>query len=321
MIFLSDRFLNWLEEFTPHLIAAAVIFLLGILLDKLVLKVMHKGLSMRRTDVTIHKFLTSVVHTVLLIIIIVMALSALQVPMSSIVATIGAAGLAIGLALQNSLSNVAGGFIILFSKPFKCGDYVKIGDSEGTVDAISILYTTLKTLENKMIFIPNGVVSQSTITNITADDKRRLELKFSISYNDDHNKAMAILREMLNDEPRVINEPDKPLVAICEHGASAIILIMRVWIPTDAYWEIRYDTNFSKRQRNALTQTAFPYHSINLTYIYQNKKSPQTSICGLFISYLPCSYIKNYSHQYCLQLAAWFCHSMFFQDFQASLLF
>ncbi len=123
---------------------------------------------------TIHKFLTSVVHTVLLIIIIVMALSALQVPMSSIVATIGAAGLAIGLALQNSLSNVAGGLIILFSKPFKCGDYVKIGDSEGTVDAISILYTTLKTLE-KMIFIPNGVVSQSTITNITADYKRRLE--------------------------------------------------------------------------------------------------------------------------------------------------
>ena len=111
MIFLSDRFLNWLEKFTPHLIAAAVIFLLGILLDKLVLKVMHKGLSMRRTDVTIHKFLTSVVHTVLLIIIIVMALSALQVPMSSIVATIGAAGLAIGLALQNSLSNVAGGFV------------------------------------------------------------------------------------------------------------------------------------------------------------------------------------------------------------------
>ena len=306
MIFLSDKFLNWLEEFTPHLIAAAVIFLLGILLDKLVLKVMHKGLSMRRTDVTIHKFLTSVVHTVLLIIIIVMALSALQVPMSSIVATIGAAGLAIGLALQNSLSNVAGGFIILFSKPFKCGDYVKIGDSEGTGDAISILYTTLKTLENKMIFIPNGVVSQSTITNITADNKRRLELKFSISYNDDHNKAMAILREMLNDEPRVINEPDKPLVAVCEHGASAIILIMRVWIPTDAYWEIRYK---------------FPYHSTNLTYIYQNNKSPQTSICGLFTSYLPCSYIKICSHQYCLQLVAWFCHSMFFQDFQASLLF
>ena len=274
MIFLSDKFLNWLEEFTPHLIAAAVIFLLGILLDKLVLKVMHKGLSMRRTDVTIHKFLTSVVHTVLLIIIIVMALSALQVPMSSIVATIGAAGLAIGLALQNSLSNVAGGFIILFSKPFKCGDYVKIGDSEGTVDAISILYTTLKTLENKMIFIPNGVVSQSTITNITADDKRRLELKFSISYNDDHNKAMAILREMLNDEPRVINEPDKPLVAVCEHGASAIILIMRVWIPTDAYWEIRYKFLKEAKERFDANGISIPFD--------QNNKSPQTSICGLF---------------------------------------
>lgn len=261
---MSDKFLNWLEEFTPHLIAAAVIFLLGILLDKLVLKVMHKGLSMRRTDVTIHKFLTSVVHTVLLIIIIVMALSALQVPMSSIVATIGAAGLAIGLALQNSLSNVAGGFIILFSKPFKCGDYVKIGDSEGTVDAISILYTTLKTLENKMIFIPNGVVSQSTITNITADDKRRLELKFSISYNDDHNKAMAILREMLNDEPRVINEPDKPLVAVCEHGASAIILIMRVWIPTDAYWEIRYKFLKEAKERFDANGISIPFDQLDV---------------------------------------------------------
>lgn len=277
---MSDRFLNWLEEFTPHLIAAAVIFLLGILLDKLVLKVMHKGLSMRRTDVTIHKFLTSVVHTVLLIIIIVMALSALQVPMSSIVATIGAAGLAIGLALQNSLSNVAGGFIILFSKPFKCGDYVKIGDSEGTVDAISILYTTLKTLENKMIFIPNGVVSQSTITNITADDKRRLELKFSISYNDDHNKAMAILREMLNDEPRVINEPDKPLVAICEHGASAIILIMRVWIPTDAYWEIRYKFLKEAKERFDANGISIPFDQLDVHI--SNNKSPQTSICGLF---------------------------------------
>lgn len=316
---MSDKFLNWLEEFTPHLIAAAVIFLLGILLDKLVLKVMHKGLSMRRTDVTIHKFLTSVVHTVLLIIIIVMALSALQVPMSSIVATIGAAGLAIGLALQNSLSNVAGGFIILFSKPFKCGDYVKIGDSEGTVDAISILYTTLKTLENKMIFIPNGVVSQSTITNITADDKRRLELKFSISYNDDHNKAMAILREMLNDEPRVINEPDKPLVAVCEHGASAIILIMRVWIPTDAYWEIRYKFLKEAKERFDANGISIPFDQLDVHI--SNNKSPQTSICGLFTSYLPCSYIKICSHQYCLQLAAWFCHSMFFQDFQASLLF
>lgn len=272
--------MNWLEEFTPHLIAAAVIFLLGILLDKLVLKVMHKGLSMRRTDVTIHKFLTSVVHTVLLIIIIVMALSALQVPMSSIVATIGAAGLAIGLALQNSLSNVAGGFIILFSKPFKCGDYVKIGDSEGTVDAISILYTTLKTLENKMIFIPNGVVSQSTITNITADDKRRLELKFSISYNDDHNKAMAILREMLNDEPRVINEPDKPLVAICEHGASAIILIMRVWIPTDAYWEIRYKFLKEAKERFDENGISIPFDQLDVHI--SNNKSPQASICGLF---------------------------------------
>ncbi len=237
---MTDKFLEWLEKFAPHLISALIIFLLGILMTKIVLKIMKKGLNLRHTDVTIHKFLISVVHTILMIIVIVSTLSALQVPMSSIIATIGAAGLAIGLALQNSLSNVAGGFLILFSKPFKCGDYVKIGGEEGTVDEISILYTTLKTIDNKKIFIPNGAVSQSTLTNFTAADKRRLELKFSISYSDDHHKAMNLIRDVISKESRTINEPDPPLVAICEHGNSAVVILLRVWIPTQDYWEIRY---------------------------------------------------------------------------------
>lgn len=261
---MAEKFIAWLDDFAPHLIAAVLIFLLGILLTKVVIRLMLKALNLRHTDVTIHKFLTSVVHTILMIIVVVMTLSALQVPMSSIIATIGAAGLAIGLALQNSLSNVAGGFIILFAKPFKCGDYIKIGDNEGFVDAISILYTTMKTVENKIIFIPNGVVSQSTIINITSDDKRRLELKFSISYDDDHNKAMEILRQMIADEPRTMNEPDPPLVAIHEHGASAIVLIMRVWVPTTDYWDIRYKFLRESKERFDANGITIPFDQLDV---------------------------------------------------------
>lgn len=261
---MAEKIISWLDDFAPHLIAAVLIFLLGILLTKVVIRLMLKALNLRHTDVTIHKFLTSVVHTILMIIVVVMTLSALQVPMSSIIATIGAAGLAIGLALQNSLSNVAGGFIILFAKPFKCGDYIKIGDNEGFVDAISILYTTMKTVENKIIFIPNGVVSQSTIINITSDDKRRLELKFSISYDDDHNKAMEILRQMIADEPRTMNEPDPPLVAIHEHGASAIVLIMRVWVPTADYWDIRYKFLRESKERFDAGGITIPFDQLDV---------------------------------------------------------
>lgn len=234
----ADKF----EYLLPNMFTALLIFVIGYVLTKFVLKIMSKGLNVRHIDTTIHKFLMSIVHVTMMTIVIVMALTEMNVPMSSIIAAIGAAGLAISLALQNSLSNVAGGFIILFSKPFKCGDYISIGKDEGTVESISILYTRLLTIDNKAVCIPNGTVSKSTIVNLTAEENRRLELKFSISYTDDHHKAMDIIRQIISEEPCVKNEPDPPLVAMCEHGKSAIVLITRFWIPTEKYWEIRFKT-------------------------------------------------------------------------------
>ena len=237
---MKGNFLEKIENFVPNLVEAIIIFVAGYFLTKLILKIMSKGLNIRRLDTTIHKFLMSLVRVVLMVLIIVMSLSAMNVPMSSIITTLGAAGLAVSLALQDSLSNAAGGFIILFSKPFKCGDYIRIGDEEGYVDQISILYTRILTIDNQAIMIPNGSVAKSTIVNKTAEDNRRLELKFSISYNDDHHKAMDIIRKVIADEPRVKDSPDKPLVAMCEQGESAVVLIMRAWIPTENYWEIRF---------------------------------------------------------------------------------
>ncbi|MGN0594999.1 MAG: mechanosensitive ion channel family protein, partial [Hominimerdicola sp.] len=113
-------------------------------------------------------------------------------------------------------------------------------NEEGTVDAISILYTRLLTVDNKAIFIPNGVVAKSTIVNLTSEDKRHLQLKFSIAYNNDYRKAKSLIAQALESEELVSNEPEPPLIAMCEHGSSSIIILMRAWVPTDKYWEIRY---------------------------------------------------------------------------------
>ena len=168
-----QRLWNHFVDYLPHLIAALIIFIGGMIAMKIVISIMNKGLKVKRVDKTLHKFTTSVVHVCMLILIVVSVLSALQVSTSSIIAAIGSAGLAIGLALQNSLSNVAGGFIILLTKTFKVGEYISINNVEGFVDSISILQTTILTMENKRVSIPNKMVTESIVINFTAQQKRR----------------------------------------------------------------------------------------------------------------------------------------------------
>lgn len=238
---MTERFLLRLEDMLPNIIAAVVILFAGFIITRVTLRIMGKGLNLKHVDPTIHKFLMSVVKVVMTVIIVVSALSAVKVPMSSILATIGTAGIAIGLALQDSLSNVAGGFIILFAKPFKCGDYVKIDTDEGTVDAISMLYTRLLTIDNKAVFIPNSNVAKSAVTNFTDEDRRRLELRFTVSYRDDFRKAEKLIREVLENHGKILSSPDKPLVVMDEHGHNGVVILTRSWVKTADYWQTRWD--------------------------------------------------------------------------------
>lgn len=232
-----DRFLDYL----PHILSALIIYVGGLIAMNIVLKIMNKGMKVRSIDKTLHRFISSVARVVMMVLILVMVLSALQVSTSSIIAAIGAAGLAIGLALKESLSNVAGGFLILLNKTFKIGDHITIGDVDGFVESISIIQTTLLTIDNKRVSIPNAMVTQSIVTNSTAMDKRRLELQFSISYGDDHRKAIGIILDILNTQPDILITPDKPMCVMHEHGSSAIILLMRAWLPTEKYWAVRFE--------------------------------------------------------------------------------
>ena len=230
---MTERFLLRLEDMLPNLIAAVIILVAGFLITRVTLRIMGKGLNLKHVDPTIHKFLMSMVKVVMTVIIVVSALSAVKVPMSSIIAAIGTAGIAIGLALQDSLSNVAGGFVILFAKPFKCGDYVKIGTDEGTVDAISMLYTRLLTIDNKAVFIPNSNVAKSSVTNFTDEDRRRLEIRFAVSYRDDFRKAEKLIREVIEGHQKILTSSPSAFIA-------TVAAVFTFWQTQDLSAQHRY---------------------------------------------------------------------------------
>lgn len=200
--------LQKIQDAIPTVLVAVVIFIIGALLAKLLQKAVKRGMKRSNIDDTAIGFFQSLIRVILYTVLIVICLSILKVPMSSIVAVIGAAGLAIGLALQNSLSNLAGGFIILFSKPFKAGDYIETSGVSGTVESVGILYTRIITPDNKTVYIPNGTISASVISNYTEKKLRRLDLEFSISYESDFDKAQHLIRQTINESEIALKEPE-----------------------------------------------------------------------------------------------------------------
>lgn len=234
------KFADQIIAYLPHIIAAVIVLILGIILTKIANKLLLKGLKKSKINSTAHSFLHSVLSTVLYILVAIITLSVLKVPMTSIVAAVGAAGVAIALALQGSLSNVAGGFLIMFTHPFKCGDFVEINSESGSVNEITILYTKLLTTDNKAVLIPNGTVIGSTIINYTQEDLRRLEMHFSIDYTSDYRKAQKLILEIINANPLALDKPEEPFVTMCEHAESSIKLLTRVWVKSSDYWDLNF---------------------------------------------------------------------------------
>ena len=264
---LLEKILAWLEHMGPLFIEAAVILIIGKITATLVIKIMAKGLKNKHIDNTAHTFVMSIVKTLIYVFSIIIALSALNVPMSSIIAAVGAAGLTLGLALQSSLSNIAGGFVILFSKPFQCGDYIEINSTEGYVTAISILYTRILTIDNKAVFIPNGTVSNATIVNFTNEKKRRLEITFSISYTSDFDKACEVINEVIKRSSLALDTPAKPLIVMSDHGDSAISILTRTWVKTEDYWDLRYYMFENVKKEFDRNGIEIPYSHVDVTIL------------------------------------------------------
>lgn len=229
----------------PTILFAAVILITGFLLAKLVLRIMKRGLKKRKLtgmDMTVNTFLFSLVRIALYVVVLTIVLSMLGIPTTSLIAVIGTAGVAIGLALKDSLSNVAGGFILLFTKPFKTGDYIETETAAGTVKAVNILYTELRTFDNKAVYIPNGMVSNATLTNYTKCDTRRLDMVFAIPLSAEFTKAQAVILETVSKHGGILKEP-APQARMLEQTSNSVKITLRVWVATNDYWNVFFDLN------------------------------------------------------------------------------
>ena len=243
-----SKFGEWVEGLIPRVldfiieVALAFVFIvIGMKLIGWVRKILRKSLEKNHADTGLVQFLDSLVKYGLYILLALTILQRFGVQTTSIVAAIGSVGVAIGLALQGSLSNFAGGVIILLIKPFKVGDYVIQGSLEGTVSEIQLFYTTLTTPDNRKIIIPNGQLADNSLINATASDTRRLDIKVGISYNSDVKLANDLLLKVGENDSDTLKEEGKaPMAAVDELADSSVNMLLRVWTPTDKYWDVKF---------------------------------------------------------------------------------
>lgn len=224
-----------------QLVAAILIFYVGRMVAKAVRRFLEKTLLKRAVDKAVVSFVCGIVYAVIMIATVLMALSQVGVQTTSFIAILGAAGLAIGLALQGSLANFASGILIILFRPFKSGDFIDAGGITGTVDKIEIFQTIMKTPDNKLVIVPNAQITGSAITNYSAEATRRVDLTIGISYDSDLRKAKQILEDIIKNDERVLAEP----AAAIKVGAladSSVNILVRPWVKSADYWGVYWDT-------------------------------------------------------------------------------
>jgi small conductance mechanosensitive channel len=235
-----NRIYSLLAEYGLRIIAALVIFVVGRWVAKFVSGLAGKAMKTAKVDPTLIPFLDNLTYSAMLVFVAIAALTVAGVPTTSAVAVLGAAGLAVGLALQGSLSNFSSGVLLLIFKPFRVGDFVEIGGAKGTVHAIHIFNTALDSPDNVRIIVPNGQVTGGSILNYTTNGTRRVDLVASISYNDDIKKAKKVIESVLAEDKRILAEP-APQVVVGEMADSSINFFVRPWVKVADYWDVYFD--------------------------------------------------------------------------------
>lgn len=261
-----SKLLQKFLDFLPTLLTAAIVYILGCVVNKVIIRLLGKGLKHSRIDKTVHGFLESVVKVTLLCLIVIIVLAILGIPTTSIIAVLGSAGIAIGLALKDSLSNIAGGVIVLMGKTFRVGDYVSINETEGVVREISIFSTNMVTVDNKSIYIPNGIVANATIVNFTKEKTRRVDHTMSISYDNDVKKAISVIKSVLDNNAKILVSPE-PFVRICAYSASSVDITVRAWVNSDDYWDVYFDLLEEIKEAFDKNSIVIPYNQIDVHMI------------------------------------------------------
>lgn len=240
------------------IVIAAVIFFVGKFLAGWLSGLVRTLMKKKAMDVAIQQFVSALVYYALLTFVCIAALGQLGIHTASLVAVVGAAGLAVGLALQGSLANFAAGVLILIFRPFRVGDYVEVAGVAGTVAKILVFTTELNTPDNKRIVIPNGQVMSGTITNYSTHATRRVDLVIGISYGDDIDRAKAVLREVVEADERVLVDP-APNIAVTQLADSSVNLIVRPWVATGDYWAVYWGLTEAIKKRFDQEKISIPF--------------------------------------------------------------
>lgn len=237
---ITEQVTVYITNYAWNILGAILIFFIGKWVVRKLTSLLGKLLTRQGIDETLIRFLDNISYYALLIVVLMAAADQLGVNTSSFLAIFGAAGLAVGLALKDSLGNIASGVMLVFFRPFKIGDVVTAGGVTGKVESISVFNTVFLTFDNQRMIVPNGQITNDVITNINANPTRRLDLLFGISYEDDIIKAKQLFETILGADPRVLSSP-APLIVVSELAESSVNFFVRPWVNTDDYWDVKYD--------------------------------------------------------------------------------
>ncbi len=248
-----------------NIVFAAVIVAAGFWIAKSLKNWISHLLQKRAVDPMLASFLSSILHVLMLAFVVIAALAKLGIQTTSLVAVFGAAGLAVGLALKDSLSNFAAGVMLIFFHPYRVGDYVEAAGTAGTVEGMQIFYTQFRTPDNRSVIVPNSKINGDIITNYSAKDLRRVDLQFGVAYHDDIRKVKSVLQSILDADERVLKDP-APVIALSELGDSSLKFIVRPWVRKEHYWDVYWSILEVAKLRFDEEDLTFPFpqHDVHL---------------------------------------------------------
>jgi len=245
-------------DFGINLVIALAIFYVGKFVISLVVRGIHKVMQAQEIDKTLETFACNLVSMVLLVVVVIAAIGQLGIQTTSFIAIFGAAGLAVGLALQGSLSNFAAGVLIVLFRPYKVGDFIEAAGISGVVEQVQILTTMFKTSDNKQIIVPNGQIMNSIITNYSANDTRRVDMMVGVSYDDDLDEVRSTLQELIDAEDRILDDP-ACTIAVSALADSSVNFVVRPWVKTSDYSGVMFDMTEAIKKRFDREGISFPF--------------------------------------------------------------
>ena len=262
---LYNKALDFSLNFGPKVIGAIIVLIIGLWIVKKTTKSISKLMQKRNIDASLRPFLTSLIGSIFKALLIISVMNMIGIEMTSFIAILGAAGLAIGMALSGTLQNFAGGVMLLIFKPFKVGDFIEAQNYMGIVSEIQIFNTFLTTVDNKTIIIPNGGLATSSMTNFSTQETRRVDFLFGIAYGDNLNKAKSIITTIAVNDQRILNDPE-PFVRMSEMADSSINITARFWVKSSDYWDVYFDTmeDVYKQFTNQGINIPFPQMDIHI---------------------------------------------------------